>query len=376
MMTTTRLLGALLLSLAACQSPAPPPAAPPVVASADKPSPLPSASASIAPAPTPPPPAAGPPATVLYLEGPSPLDLRVHRITKGRPPVKLPFTVGMLGEGFIHVGRDTPALSPDGAWLAFGRRGRLFLAKTDGSAPPEAITRFTRGGVRLLLAGFSPDGKHLLFHHDKLQRDDVDIPLPPGFVEGFHLLHLEGRKVERIPRLGGFDVWDDDSRHVIHVAEEGRKYLLVRADTRGEAPTTLQETSVAWGFGQLARCGGEITYVLDSQMIRGKASGGGGPVAPRGRFAEYQFPRCSPSGAHVLYRHKPGPGPNGPELLSVALRGAATPFAALECPGGCGGAAWESDEAVLAIDRGVLYRVGLDGRKTMIANQVTDVVAY
>lgn len=370
---TTRFL-ALALLLSACQSPPAPVVTAPLVG-ADRPSPPPSASA----APAPSPPRRAPPGdrVALYLAGSGPEDLRVHRIEpRGAAPTRLPFTVSATNEGTIHVGRDFPVLSPDGSLLAFGRRGRLYLGRTDGSAPPEAITRFTQGEVRLLLGGFSPDGQTLLFHHGRRIGEDTDPPLPPGFVEGFHLLHVSARKVEPIPTLEGFDTWDSDSRHVIYdhpIAQQRSR--LMRGDTRGDPPVTLQETANPWGFGQVEGCGPEITFVLEAQMIRGNPDGSGRrPIGPKGVFAEYQSPRCSPGGAHVLYRHRPGKAPNEPTTIEVAVAGAAAPVTLLRCAGNCPDAGWESDNSVLVLSQGVLHRVGLDGQKTMIASQVVDIV--
>ena len=367
---TTRLL-ALALLLSACQSPSPAPVVAAPLVGADRPSPPPAA-------PSPPRRAHSGARVALYLEGSGPEDLRVHRIEpRGAAPTRLPFTVSATNEGEIHVGRDFPMLSPDGSLLAFGRKGRLYLGRTDGSAPPEAITRFTQGEVRLLLGGFSPDGQTLLFHHGRRIGEDTDPPLPPGFVEGFHLLQVSDRKVSPIPRLEGFDTWDSDSRHVIydHPIAQQQRSRLMRGDTRGDPPVTLQETTDRWGFGQVEGCGSEITFVLEAQMIRGNPDGSGRrPIGPKGVFAEYQSPRCSPGGAHVLYRHRPGKAPNEPTTIEVAVAGAAAPLALLRCAGSCPDAAWETDDSVLVLYQGVLHRVGLDGQKTMIAWRVSDVV--
>lgn len=361
-MRATRWL--LALAVAGCQPPAPPPA--PV--EIDKPAePVRSAGPAAQPAP------ATAARVALYFRGKDLGKLQVFRVGVDAP---LGFTVGSSGEGTIHVGEDRPKLSPDGAWLAYGVKGRLFVARADGSQPPVEVTNFDKGEVRLLLGGWSPGGDTLVLHQGKRTGEDHESPLPKGVTEGFYLYRAAEKRVVAAPKLGGFDAWDPAGKQVLFEEQEGSdKHRLVRANPESGERTVVQTSSDPWGFGQIARCGDEIVLVLDDAPVRGKPGGSGlEPIRPKGRFAEYQVPRCSPGGgSHVAYQRRPSAGPNDPAVIEVAS-GAGEPKVVHRCKGLCPTFGWETAARILVLDGSDLFRVDMNGQKQLVASGVHDLV--
>lgn len=321
---------------------------------------------SAAASPTPPVGQAAP-RVALFLKGQDSEKLDAYRLGSDTP---LGFKVSSTQDGTVQVGNARPKLSPDGRWLAYGLGGRLWLARTDGSLPPQQITTFTKGEVSLLLGGWSPNGEALLFHQGKRLHESDDIPLPAGVSEGFYLLHLADKRATHLPALKGFDVWDSDNRHVYYNSMKARgEHQLLRSDTQGGATTVAQEAAGDYGFGQLTRCGADIAVLLNSRIERSKSDGSSlVHVTPQGAVAEYQEPRCSPDARNVAYMRRVDSSPNSDSSIEVALAGG--PKSLHRCKGGCSTFGWESATSILALNAGNVYRLHLDGSKEKVAEGV------
>ena len=301
--------------------------------------------------------------------------LDVFRLGSEAP---LGFKVSSTNAGTVQTGDARPKLSPDGRWLAYGLSGRLWLAPVDGTAPPQKITEFAEGEVDLLLSGWSPDSQTLLFHQGKPMGEEMGEeppPLPASVKEGFTLLTLTGRRVDHLAQLEGFDTWDSDNQHVFFArSKPDRGTDIVRADLRGGAAAVLQETADPNGFGQLARCGNDLAYLLKSRIERSKPDGASlVHVTPPGAFAEYQWPVCSPDYVYTAWTHRVDATPNGDSAIEVTTAG--RPLQTLDrCKGGCAKFGWESPTTILVLDTGEVRRLGLDGSRATVATGVADLV--
>ena len=275
----------------------------------------------------------------------------------------------------MGVGDGGPHVSPDGAFIAYGREGRLWLCATAGARPVEQITRFDKGDVTLLIGGFSPDGKLLLFHQGAVSREDDELPLPPGLRPGFYLLQMADRRVVPAPRLGAFDAWDADGEHVLFNEHRADGAALMRAPALGGDARVLLETRSRWGFGQITSRGDFLTYLGEHQLMRARIDGSGlAPVTPKGTAAEYQWPTPAPGGAHVAYVHRTGRAPND---LTSQLEIAAAPSGAITvlrpCRKGCQ-LGWESATRLLVRDGDELHRLSLDGTGVLLEKGVRELL--
>lgn len=314
------------------------------------------------------------PKTALVLKGKNEKQLDVFRLGSSTP---LGFKVSSSNAGIEQIGDDHPKLSPDGRWLAYGMSGRLWLAAVDGSQAPQQITTFKKGGVSLLLSGWSPDGQSLLFNQAAPQGEDPS-PMAPGVSEGFYLLSLRDKQAHYLPELKGFDLWDSDSHHVFYQRNKTKGYEIIRASVEGGPLAVVQETSDSSGFGQLAPCGNDLIYVLKSRISRSKPDGSGQRhIAPQGAFADYQWPRCSPDSRNVVYQHNTKSAPNSDMAVEVAIGGSGERNSVKsldQCKGGCSQIAWESPTSILLLDAGSVRRLSLNGSKETVATAVVDLI--
>ena len=81
-----------------------------------------------------------------------------------------------------------PKFSPDGKWIAFTRRGSIYLIPAEGGEE----RRLTWHPSNNLVAGWTPDGRKLLIHSDRLRGELTGFP-------SLFLLPVEGGMPERLP---------------------------------------------------------------------------------------------------------------------------------------------------------------------------------
>jgi Tol biopolymer transport system component len=109
-------------------------------------------------------------------------------------------------------GSGDPVVSPDGRWIAYSVKGRVHVVSTDGATDSEITT----GPGADSVAGWSPDGKHVIFTSDRSgERGVYRIAVQQGKASG---------AVELLRLLPGLDrVVGLDARGTLYYAE--RPYL-------------------------------------------------------------------------------------------------------------------------------------------------------
>jgi hypothetical protein len=242
----------------------------------------------------------------------------------------------------------------------------LTLRRLDGTRE-EIVAQHPADRVELLLSGWTPDGQALLFH---LGEAEAGEGLPRGVEAGFYRVRVADLKPTRVVGLAGFDAWLPDGGAVVYQRErgDGERTALMRAELApGTKPTLLHEVGGSPGFDQLTLRGDEIVYVNDQALVRSKLDGSGrDELTARGEFAQYQRPRRSPDGTRVAYLDERtikviALG----EMATRATRVTMTVCEVRRCE-----YAWESDAALLVVDSGGLWRIGLDGAASRIADRV------
>jgi Tol biopolymer transport system component/tRNA A-37 threonylcarbamoyl transferase component Bud32 len=148
-----------------------------------------------------------------------------REVTVGQP---LPVTQGS---------RDvlTPALSPDGDWLAFsttGKRQNLFVVRKDGTG----LRQLTDGDYSDRVPAWSPDGQRLAFYSNRSGKFDIWTIFPDG--SGLQQLTFtpDGFVV--------YPVWAPDGKRMIYTIQNRNPFLFeLGKPWRGQSPQSLPPMS-------------------------------------------------------------------------------------------------------------------------------------
>ena len=131
-----------------------------------------------------------------------------------------------------------PQISPDGSQVAFVRAmvdekkdsydTAIWLAKTDGSEPPRAIT----SGVRDTSPRWSPDGRRLAF----VRSVEKDGKAQPGQIHVMAMSAGEPWAITDIPRGAGNPEWAPDGKTIAFSSTARPADLATAAKPSGEQP--------------------------------------------------------------------------------------------------------------------------------------------
>lgn len=263
------------------------------------------------------------------------------------------------------------ALSPDGRLLA-GLRGNRVVVRDLDARRDTFVTRRAGRWERLDIRGFRPDGGALLYTRGPL--DGMDGP-PPGreVPDAAFLFDLASATESRMTFGSAFADFADASSAFVTEEREGAGRSLVRRPLDGGAPATVASSPNFVDFGQLVVHGGEMAYLVGTRIARATLDGRALPdVTPTGAWAEYQWPRYSPSGNVVLYQHR-GPGPQVACDLEVLVLATGERRKVASCPNGCV-SDWLADDRLIVLRDDVLAVVPLVGPEIEVSRGVRNFV--
>lgn len=225
------------------------------------------------------------------------------------PPQEL-FVVPAEGGTMLRIGEGhSPVFSPDGASLAFTRRGELWLWTRGGEA--RSLAR-VRGSIRRL--SWSPDGARLLFSEDRGDYSFValfDIAggrlayLDPGLGESIEpVFSPDGREIAFIRHLdpptdAGPDSGPYWSIRIVDAATGAARTLWTAPAGPGGRYAGTRSRNLFWSpDGSILfpweRTGWMHVYALD-------ARGGDAPLAMTQGAFEVETFRLGPDGRTLLY---------------------------------------------------------------------------
>ena len=199
--------------------------------------------------------------------------------------------------GRAGAGRDAPIASPDGKRVAYvrdgARKGPVVVRSIDGatSANVEAPARH-----ELLVTDWSTDGRRLLFTAAPLDGPNGVIANPDGGVLRFFVYDVVTQRARPVvvPEECEYQAWLPSGELLVTCGT-----TLARANERG-LETILENRR----FSQ-AHVGesGAVAVIADGAVLLLAAGTFEVRSGPKGGFADYQFPKPSPSGRRVGYTH-------------------------------------------------------------------------
>jgi len=214
-------------------------------------------------------------------------------------PVAFP-AEGLTGTVAPGYGSDGPLPSPDGRWVSYkpgGRRaGDLVIRNIETSEI--VVVAKASPDTELLAVDWSPKSDRLLW--SAVHIDDPDGIVSDDAIISYSIFELARRASEQVPLNCPYEAF-------LATGE-----LLVKC-----------KLPKAWGDGHQFRVGdnGAIAFIRNHDVVVVTPSA----VRPKGfteggRFAEYQFPKPSPSGIHVAYEHQLRDG-SGHVRINLAVDG-------------------------------------------------------
>lgn len=202
--------------------------------------------------------------------------------------------------GRAGAGSDAPIASPDGKRVAYvrdgARKGPVVVRHLD-SATSTNVDAPARS--ELLVTDWSPDGRRLLFSVAPLDGPNGVIANPDGSDLRFFVHDVVANRTTpiSIPDRCEYQAWLA-SGELLVTCESGT--VLGRA--RG---TTFER--IARGHARFTQAhvgeNGAIAVIADDAVLLLAAGTNAERIGPSGSFADYQFPKPSPSGRRVGYAH-------------------------------------------------------------------------
>ena len=220
--------------------------------------------------------------------------------------------------GRAGAGSDAPLASPDGKRVAYvrggARKGPVVVRTLDpaASATVEAPPR-----SELLVTSWSADGRRLLFTAAPIDGPNGVDANPDGSDLLFFVYDVVAQRTTpmRVPDGCEYQAWLP-SGEVLVTCENGK--VLGRA--RGSQFERI--AAKHQGFTQ-AHVGenGAVALVADNAILLLAAGSYAERIGPSGAFADYQFPKPSPSGRRVGYAHHVRSGNSGHVRIDLEVDG-------------------------------------------------------
>lgn len=200
------------------------------------------------------------------------------------------------------AGSDAPLASPDGKRLAYvrggARSGPVVVRHLDSAT---SVDVETPARSEVLVTDWSSDGRRLLFSVAPLDGPNGAIANPDGSDLRFFVHDVARNHTDAITIPDGCDYqgWLP-SGELLVTCEIGA--VLARA--RGAVTVPIAKGHARYSQAHVGE-NGAVAVIADGAVLLLAAGTYAQRIGPRGRFADYQLPKPSPSGRRVAYtRHE------------------------------------------------------------------------
>lgn len=206
------------------------------------------------------------------------------------------YTTGRAG-----AGSDAPIASLDGKRVAYvrdgARKGPIVIRDLERATSTTVRIPVPRSEV--LLADWSPDGRRILYSFAFLDGPNGAIANPDGSELRFAFYDVVSQRMQPIlvPDRCEYQAWLPDGA-VLVTCENGSVLGLARGSDFERIASKHQRFTQAH-VGE----NGSIAVIADDGVLLLAAGSYAERVGPSGAYADYQFPKPSPSGRRVGYAH-------------------------------------------------------------------------
>lgn len=202
--------------------------------------------------------------------------------------------------GRAGAGGDAPIASPDGKRVAYvrdgARKGPVVVRNLD-SATMLDVDSPARSEI--LVTDWSADGRRLLFTAAPLDGPNGVIASPDGGDLRFFVYDVIAQRAHgvRIPERCEYQAWLPSDDLLVTCASGA---VLARA--HGDKLERIAKGHSRFSQAHVGESGA-IAVIADGAVLLLTAGTYAERVGPKGGFADYQFPKPSPSGRRVGYTH-------------------------------------------------------------------------
>jgi len=211
--------------------------------------------------------------------------------------------------GALGYGTTYPVPSPNQGYIAFTRKIDLWLLQLHTKEPfrltqVEITNKKQYTSAQVFITGWSSDSSKILYYlgHSFTGFPGHSEPTINGtpVKYGFHIYDLGAKLTTPVPIKGQFLAWLPNGDFLLKSKDQ-----LVRTKVTGEKLKPI--TYLTGDFGQIhvSKEGQWILAKLKNQIIKiSTMTGDATPITPVGAWAEYQWPKFSPSAKHIAYLHR------------------------------------------------------------------------
>ena len=274
-------------------------------------------------------------------------------------PFKMPPGTRWGGGG--PEGSADPLPSPDDRMLAFIQKGGLLIRPMEGGKAVTVVSGYPH--EMLYITGWSPDGSQLVYFLGPPQADDA----PPSKVTtSKHFVYDLKAKTRREIKLDGslcgwlpngdMLIYNNEHRTLCSLAlnaDQTPKQMLKEADEIGQIALSPDGKRIAVSRNK-------PNDTSSSQLVAIElATGTSTPISKPGEWAEFQWPKWSPSGKKTAWIARVGMEGGVPRSVLVVDGKAVTR------PAGLSDYYWLSETAVALVEEKALVVVDVTSGKEL-----------
>lgn len=258
-------------------------------------------------------------------------DAAVYRIAPDS--VVHPLALGIHGKWATLQGSTGPAVSADDRWIAFTQNHDLWLCDTSSGACSQTTSlgqpaTWSLASVDVLITAWSANSRELLLHVTAGETELADVDVPELKVRkapyGFYRFKMAEHSLEllKVPDNFEFEAWLPNGEFIgslepilpeqtcrenpLVIVREGASAIPIDANA---APGRLSQVAVS-SDGISAAMSVQCSRSNFSQIVRFDLENRAfSSVSAKGEYAEYQWPRFSPSARQLTWirsRHAEG----------------------------------------------------------------------